>query len=230
MRLPSPHIRDAAAEAIAIRRAACGDDGLEQLGDDPRSVIRYVLAHRQVPKAVLAQDVADVLALILSEQADLTRALHDTMSLARSPEVGMTWADVARLVGLRSAQGAMQLYQRLGAERRGGPRSEVHWRQLRREARWVAARAAQIDAAARRVARAGPAGDMDFDALRDALDDPEASAATVMVWLRIAVRGLLAAGRIGADDPVARLVHEWESLGPRRRGSGPPGRAAGARR
>jgi len=216
MRLPSPHLRDRTVEAIILRRAACGDDRLELLADDPRAVIRHVLAHRDVPGDVLALDVADVLTLIRSEQADLDRALCAALTLARGPQVRMTWARIAACVGLRSAQGAMQLLQRLQAERHGGPRSEVHWRQLRRESRWVAARAPQIEASARAVIRSAPAGAADVDALREALGDREASPATVMVWLRLVVRSLQAAGRISEADPAVRLVGEWEALAPRR--------------
>jgi hypothetical protein len=217
MRLPGRRAQDAAVEAIALRRASCGDDDLEALRDDPAGVISYVLMHRDVPQQVLAQDVADVLVLIRCHQAWLTRALHSALELAHSREVGMTWAKIAPLVGLESPQGAMQLYQRLDSERKGGPRSEVDWRQTRRQAAFAARRAAEITAAARAVVQGCHSGAPDLEALQEALDDPDSSAVTVMVFLRIAVKGLVAAGQIAEGHPAVGLVGDWERLGRKHR-------------
>lgn len=217
MKLPGPRVQDATVEAITGRRAACGDEDLEAMRDDPAGLIRYVLAHRRVPREVLAQDVADVLTLIRCQQAELTRAMHAALRLARSPEVGMTWGDIATHVGMGTPQGAMQLFERLDQERNGGQRSEVDWRRARREARWIAQHVSAIEAAAGRVIDAGSASGIDVDALRDALESQEWSATTVMVWLRIAVREMLDVGLVAEADPSARLVRQWERVGPRRR-------------
>jgi hypothetical protein len=217
MKLPSSRVQDAIIEAIAARRAACGDDGLEDLREGPESVIRYVLAHRRVPPDVLAQDVADVLVLIRCQQAALSHAMHGALRLARSPQVGMSWADIAPHAGLASAQGALQLFQRLDAEDAGGPRSELAWRQSRREARFVAEHRTEIEQAARLLAASQPPGGAALDAMREAVEDPQVSAATVMVWLRLAVKELAAAGNVAQADVPVQLVRAWERLGPKRR-------------
>lgn len=110
---PSSQAVREAIEGILGRRRAAEDPALEQLGDDPVSVVAHVLAQRRVPVAVLRHDVVASLLLVRHLRSELDRQELDLIKAARS--TGLEWAELAEPLGVRTKQAAEQRALRLQA-------------------------------------------------------------------------------------------------------------------
>lgn len=224
------------ASQIAARRQAAGDDGLEALGVDPFSAVRYVCTHRSVRAEVLAADALDALTIIRSLRVALDRDELSLIKLACAN--GITLGVVAQALGLRTRQAAEQRRLRLeeqaeqrrsrvpGESRSGGERSEVKARErarrTRREEAWLVRHTMEIKDVCQAMVSAPFSAAGTTETLEDllgALDDPYPPAGTLMVYLRDLLAAahsegetqFLSPGLVGRAD---RLIGAWEPLRP----------------
>lgn len=130
MRFPEPSEADAAISAITNGRVTCDDPDLDLMPDDPLGLIRYVRNHQRVPRPVLARDAGDALRIVCCLRADLDRAEHALIGIAR--EARVSWPRIAEFLGLATGEGAMLRHQRLESAIAGGPRSELSARKERK--------------------------------------------------------------------------------------------------
>jgi len=211
MRFSSPTAATGFINAIVKRRAASGDDALEDMRDHPFGVLQYVRAHRDVSRAVLAEDAADALAIVHWLHGELDRNEHAIIRMARA--AGLTWRQIGKPYGL-TAQGAAQLYLRLEAQQQGGPRSEVHARRTLREQRrtakkvrtareiheeaWLERHAAVIRASAAALVATLP----DDEDTQEFLGSPASSLRDLMIWIE-ATSWELSPGQCEAAEQLA---------------------------
>lgn len=130
-RVPTPSLSDAVIEAVAIlgRRIEHGDRDLDRRGfpdtNDLFGVLTYVHTCRQVPASVLDADCLSVLVITRYLERELDRRKLLALNTVRSHQ--MPWSAIARAAGVKSKQGAEQMWQRLrnAYQPGGGRRSEV---------------------------------------------------------------------------------------------------------
>jgi hypothetical protein len=146
-----------AVERIALRRRQHGDPDEERIGDEALGMVEYVLACQQVHAGVLAEDVVDALVLleyVRDHVAALPRQLdryeHDLLSTGLKS--GLSMADLAKPLGLRTRQAVEHRLLRYRSAERGGVRHEAVEREARARERaehnWCYLHGGQLIAAA----------------------------------------------------------------------------------
>jgi hypothetical protein len=180
---PSATLRDIAGR-IAARRNAAGDSFLETMPDDPAGVAGWVVKHQDASRAVLAEDALDCLLLIQGLRKVLDRREMLVMRLARKS--GVTWQQIAKVLGATSRQAARQHAAYLEREHGNATEKEIEaiLGAAIREEEWLDKYAAEIVDAANAFIAAAPDGAPDLaeelsahPILRD-----------VMIWMAEAVR------------------------------------------
>lgn len=195
-------------ERIAERRKRAGEDHLETLPDDPAGAIAWVIAHVDVPSAVLRADVTDCLALSRWLRVTVDRRELALLKLSRRPGVEVTWQEAATSLGLQSPQAAQQRMLRLQAQRDSTVRNEkamrAKWTAEARQEVWLEENEDRIRDTAKSMCKIAPDGAPE---LAEALED--GTIRMVMVWLRGATRDYQP-GLCPAAEVVAA---EWDALG-----------------
>lgn len=133
----------AAAESIAARRiAADRQQGWLPETHDFHAMLEYITMYQGGPAMALADRMDGlVIAMYLKTRAEAWQfaMMHGARAL------GVRWRDLAGPLGLASAQGAQQAYQRLEQASKGQPRSEVLARAGAAHGRALVALGASVD-------------------------------------------------------------------------------------
>lgn len=183
-------------------------------------MLSYVLAHRDVPRAVLRADAADAVELVRLTRQRLDEIEYSAILLARRQ--GVTWAEIAGKLKLNSMQAAAQRFEALTAwlDPEIGKRDVPQLRAQRKRKSWASQnRLAIEDLAAELLALdlADEAADS-AEELAAALHDPETAVSTLVIWLEMLYKDLEAAGQMfRLPDPIRtrlhRLVQDWDEAG-----------------
>lgn len=198
---------------ITERRKRAGGDGLETLPDDALGVIAWVIAHTDVPTAVLHEDVLDCLKLDHWLQVTLPRRRLTLYHLARSTKAEVKWREIAEAQHLESPQAAQRALERLEAAKEGRKRDEKAVASRRRaeltvEA-WIEENATRIREAvemlAEILAKRSPG---DAAELREELD--EGSTRTIIAW----ATHVLHHHPRGICPPAEELAAEYDRRAP----------------
>jgi hypothetical protein len=209
----------AAGERIADRRRICDDPDLHLLSDEPLEMVEYVAERQRIPTEVLAADVLDALLLleyVRRAVPAIPRVLDrlERRLLVGGAEVGLTYQQMAKPLGLRSKQAVEHRIRRQASAERGGRRDERADRLFRRaeaaQAAWVARHAAALLVATAAVV----AGRDRFVAagLEDDVDQIAESAAMIFPTEQAGdARHLEAIRRLAARlRRLAADVEDWE--------------------
>lgn len=225
MRLDEAETPAHIARRIAERRGRAGDDHLERFSIDPLGAIEHVRAYPGgVARAVIIQDVADALAIVAALRVELDR--HELALIKIGRKQRLSWAELARLLGLKSRQAAEQRKLRLDEAGAGETRSEVAARGRLRgketEPAWIARHRAEITSLARVVAAGrflSADAIEDAEELGEALEDPPSPARHLLAVISQVVADVGRAGEVPqlpghAFDRARRLVSDWDRLRP----------------
>lgn len=191
----------AAAETISAGRVQADDPQLALLPDDPLGVVEHVVRHRRVPAAVRRAEVPHAWAVLDGIQHRVDKARLGVLRSAAA--AGMSYRDLAPILGVRSRQAVEASLRRLEAAAAGQPKDEHAARAVRRQdqaderrrraqaddvlvlARWLVAEAA----AGRLPADAGDDVGHLAELLSEQIPGDPPSAAVVSL-VRLLLRGL----------------------------------------
>lgn len=183
-----------AAAAITERRTACDDPALSQLPDpaDLAGVAGHAYRHRRgIPADVMQKDVKDAWKILryLEHQIDE----HRLGVLKAADLAGMTYSDLAPIVGVTGRTGVEALKSRLSAAVSGAPKDQQAAREARRIAREAQTRADRLTAVLQAAVRtlAAAHGQLPPEAqshLDDLIADTVATPRSVMAQINLVIR------------------------------------------